>query len=425
MVQAVPTAEELDLLLQAAKEQQQQPGAMPCNPQDIAMLVWGCSKLAPAAGLKLQPSWVGHILSSSYMLLPAATAKDLVCILTGLARLRVSPGRQYMEAACAAFQHVLGTLNPQEQANGLSAVAIMGHKPSGSFMTRYCSCSMNMLTRYSPQGLCLTIGAMARLGYKPNKAWCRAYLAASLQLLPQYSATDYSRQIYFLAALDLKPGREWMDRFLVALRPHLTELRAHDLTSIIWALGRLDHRPGVDWMQRFFDQVNFLTGRGGVEALPQLSVGFGTVILHGVTMWAAQRLDYSLESGVCHSSCSQLERGREGGEMGAVGSSSTSSSGNGGSAHGMGGRDGYGKVDGGLGSAAAGGALQVRDGTALTAAAVAEAGGEAVGSGECSKASYGLLTAVQGRSGGLRLELGATVGVPRGLPQLSLALPAP
>jgi hypothetical protein len=230
---------------------------------------------------------------------------------------------------------------------------------------------------------------------------------------------DYSRQIYALAALDMKPGREWMDRFLVGLRPHLTGLPAHDLTSIIWALGRLDHRPGVDWMQRFFDQVNVLTGGGGVEALPQLSVGFGTVILHGVTMWAAQRLDYTLEAGLCRScSCSHVHGVEQG--LDSSSSSNTTSIADG---H-TGSRGGHGEGDGGL-EVPAGVTLQMLpDGAAAVAVDAAAGGGRGgrEGGTQVLHAVHGMPSAIISRTGGFGADAG--VGVQRGLPQLSLVLPA-
>jgi len=100
--------------------------------------------------------------------------------------------------------------------------------------------------------------------------------------------------LYAAAALELQPPSRCIDRLLVNLRPALVNLPPKALTGVIWALGTLRHRPGVDWMQVFFDQVNVLTAGGGPRALPEVSAGFGSIVLHGVTLWAAKRLGYAV-----------------------------------------------------------------------------------------------------------------------------------
>lgn len=80
-----------------------------------------------------------------------------------------------------------------------------------------------------------------------------------------------------------------MDTFLVELRQHLPNLSSHAMTNTIWALAKLDHKPGVDWMDRFLDRVIALTGTTPLV----MSADFSSIILHGLTAWAASRLNFA------------------------------------------------------------------------------------------------------------------------------------
>jgi hypothetical protein len=117
---------------------------------------------------------------------------------------------------------------------------------------------------------------------------------------------------------------QWLDAYLVALRQQLPEMSSSDLSTVIWALAKLNHRPGKVWMQRFLDRVAAVTGStggssrrqqaaeagvaAGQQQAPtapvQLSADFSSIILHGITAWAAARLQYSQSAAADNSSSS-------------------------------------------------------------------------------------------------------------------------
>jgi hypothetical protein len=264
--------------------------------QDLALLVWGYSSLVDTGvvPVKLPVKLVKAVLRASYLRLSASTATDLACLLMGWSKLQVAPGRQYMDACCSVWVGRLAAgAGPQEQVNVLTAVAALGHRPPHHVLVCYCRYSQQLLGQYSPQGLAAALDALSKLGFRPPAGWQRRFWAAAEQQMGGFHPRDCVQLLYAAAALELAPPTRCIDALLVNLRSFLVKLPPKALTGVIWALGTLRHRPGVGWMQVFFDQVNVLTA-GGPEGLPEVSAGFGSIVLHGVTLWAAKQLGYAV-----------------------------------------------------------------------------------------------------------------------------------
>lgn len=73
-------------------------------PQVIAQLVWGTGHLARAAGYAGRPGtqWVASLLGPSGLLPGSFPGDSLAMLLAGLAKLRTSPGSDWMQLAVEA-----------------------------------------------------------------------------------------------------------------------------------------------------------------------------------------------------------------------------------------------------------------------------------------------------------------------------------
>eukprot|EP00879_Flechtneria_rotunda_P011720 GHRR01012241.1.p1 GENE.GHRR01012241.1~~GHRR01012241.1.p1 ORF type:complete len:527 (+),score=239.26 GHRR01012241.1:1782-3362(+) len=300
--------------------------------KDIACL------LAGAVRLKLQPGqcWVQAVAVEAHHKLHLMNATELAGSLLSLARLHYRPHAAFMNVYCSCSSRLLAAQAPVSRAAASSTIsdtAVAWSLPSNVSSRRLrasstvtgsaaaaaqhisqsnAASSVHALrqAQYCPQTLANTLGAMVMLSYKPPQHWSASFLAASRQLLGQFSARDFSYTIWALAMLDIQPPQQWMDAFLVHLRKHLPGMTSSQLSPIIWALARLEHKPGVDWMQRFLNRVIALTNiddnssssnssesdgtasRLAPRSPLQLSTDFSSIVLHGLTAWAAARLEY-------------------------------------------------------------------------------------------------------------------------------------
>lgn len=186
--------------------------------------------------------------------------------------------------------------------------------------------AQRQLLLYNPQSLANTLGALAMLGHTPDPCWCQRFLASVQAQLPHFAGRDFAYVVWALAVLDVQPSQAWMDYLLVHLGCHVPVMSSQQLSAVVWGLARLNHRPGVDLMQRFLARVAALTpqpsmqsssaidgtkqlggGTGhsttsslcGSRAPPsplQLSGYFSAIVCHGLTTWAAARLECSPDS---------------------------------------------------------------------------------------------------------------------------------
>lgn len=190
----------------------------------------------------------------------------LLCL--GLSRVRtatgLSPGMRTLRAWFSASAAAAQRFTPQDLAQSLSALSVLGAAPPADWLQLVLQCTKPGLAAAAPGTLAVTLWALGRLRYRPGWQWMLAYLeatqAAATRATTQAVATaEAPTQAAVSRAIRSSPREpSWQSVAASSLQPglHISsdgaaqgQLSWQDVAMVLGGLARLNLRPLQAWTE--------------------------------------------------------------------------------------------------------------------------------------------------------------------------------
>nr|Q8VXP3.1 RecName: Full=Tbc2 translation factor, chloroplastic; Flags: Precursor [Chlamydomonas reinhardtii]CAD20887.1 Tbc2 translation factor [Chlamydomonas reinhardtii] len=197
----------------------------------------------------------------------------------GVGGVGVSAGdRLVAEQLLAAMGPKLYECRPQDLANTLASVALLGLPPDADLRTSFYAAVRQQQRRFGPRELATTLWAYGAMGTYVQEDAVQLVLELSRARLTSFSPLQLAKAVQGLAALRYRPSPEWVEAYCSVLRPALRRMSSRELCAVLLALASL--QVGLDGGTRAALLVHTFSG-------PLPGMAPGEVAL---SLWALGRL---------------------------------------------------------------------------------------------------------------------------------------
>eukprot|EP00775_Hariotina_reticulata_P002071 gene2071-2391_t len=240
----------------------------------LAEMMWALAQLqiSPPA------DWLDAFLIKAQSCLATDTigGKDAATILASLAAVNHTPPEPWLHSCLSLIYWRIRELD----AEGLAAVAISLAKlkvflADGAWLDNYVSMTLPKLSAMQPQTQANLLSALAVFGATPNKAWVAAFQLLMVQQAEAGKMTveQLEQVVVALASLKATPSTALLQLYFDASLPLLDTLASKDpssIASILKSLQAAQVRPDATWL------------KAAVAAVRTHLRGFSVVQLNGV-----------------------------------------------------------------------------------------------------------------------------------------------